>query len=217
MHSRKDIAKCRPATFDMLGRHASRDERRQLWREAVRSRIGPDARARGICLLGLCLALTARADVVSTAHAIAVALATTAKLSVPANVTLSGVTAPFQPFLGTVPVLFRVRSSSGGGGNISLQVTADFEPGGGPSAAAGALTYQCGSTTLGVPCSGVQTAAPGAQTPVLAIPPSACTGGGGACSPTDPNIVQVHFSLDNNPAFSTGAYSARITFVISSL
>jgi hypothetical protein len=179
--------------------------------------LNPGLRLLAVCLLHLCLLATTRADVVSTTQPVAVALTTTAKLSVPSDVRLTAEIAPFQPFRGTVPVLFRVRSSSGGGGNITLQVTADFAPAGGPSAAAGALTYQCGTATLGVPCAGVQTAVPGAQTPVLAIPPSACTGGGGACSPTDPNVVQVHFLLDNNPAFSTGGYSARITFVISSL
>jgi hypothetical protein len=164
------------------------------------------------CAVGL-----AKADIATVAQPLSITLAAAAKLSVPPSVSLARAAATFQPFTGTMPVQFRVRSSAGGGGNITLQVTSDFAPAGGPSAAAGALTYRCGSSTLGTPCAGVQTAVPGQQRPVLVIPPSTCTGGGGACSQADPNTVQVDFSLENEPGFPTGNYNAQLTFVISSL
>jgi hypothetical protein len=121
----------------------------------------------------------------------------------------------FSPFTGTLPISYRVRTTPSGGGAVTVQVTSDFSPTGGPSAAAGAVTYSCGSASIGTACSGTQTASTTSQTPVLTLPASACTGGGGACSGNDPNSVTVTFTLTDNPAYSTGAYSAALTFVIS--
>jgi hypothetical protein len=75
----------------------------------------------------------------------------------------------------------------------------------------------CRGTQLGTPCSGVQTASVGLQTPVLTLPPSACTGGGGACSVSDPDVLELDLALDNDPSFQTGTYSAQVTLIISAL
>jgi len=42
----------------------------------------------------------------------------------------------------------------------------------------------------------------------LRCPASACTGGGGSCSSSDPATVNVNFILADSPGYSTGAYSA---------
>jgi len=141
-----------------------------------------------------------------------------AKLSVPASVGMTAASGKFSSFQASLPISYRVRSTAMGGGNIAVQVTSDFSPTGGPSAGAGAgaLMYSCASASLGTPCAGTQVAAPNSQTPVLAIPAGACTGGGGACSPLDPNSVTINFTLSDDPGYATGSYSAQLTFVISS-
>ena len=104
---------------------------------------------------------------------------------------------------------------TGTGGTITLKVASDFSPGGGPSAASNALTYVCSGATLGTACSGTQTASTTSSTPVLTVPVSACTGGGGSCSSQSPNSVNLNFTLVDSPVYPTGTYSANITFTIS--
>ncbi len=151
----------------------------------------------------------------STTQSLNVFLYPAAKLALPASVSMQPGTSRFSPFQATVPVTYRVRTTTGGGGAITLQVTSDFSPGGGPSVNSGGLTYTCGSATLGTPCSGSQTAALNFQTPVLALPAGACTGGGAPCSAQDPNSVTLNFVLGDDPTYSTGSYSAQLTFIIS--
>ena len=136
-------------------------------------------------------------------------------ISVPASATLITSATKFQPFTGSIRLNYRARTTPGGGGNITLRVTGDFNPPGGPSAAAGALAYVCGGATLGTACSGSQTASTTSQTPVVTLPASACTGGGGACSSQNPNSVNLKFILADDPGYATGAYSARVTFIVS--
>src|ERR1035438_1779355 len=138
-----------------------------------------------------------------------------AKLSAPASVSLTSGGTQFNPFQGSVPITFRARSTPAGGGTMTLQVTSDFAPAGGPSAASGALTYTCSSANLGTACSGAQTASTTLQTPVLTLPASACTGGGGACSAQDPNSLTLNFTVVDDPRYDTGSYSAKVTFIIS--
>ncbi len=137
------------------------------------------------------------------------------KLSVPASLTLTAGASKFAPFTGTLAVSYRARTTSTGTGTITAQVSSDFSPTGGPSAAAGALTFTCGSAGLGTPCSGTQTASTTVQTTVVTLPASACTGGGGSCSTSDPATVNVNFSLTDSPAYSTGSYSAQVILRIS--
>jgi len=138
-------------------------------------------------------------------------------LSAPATATLSKTLTSFQPFTATVPVSYQVRTTPTGSGTITLRVTSDFTPAGGPAAASGALSYVCSGASLGTACSGTQTASTSTQTPVLSIPASACTGGGGACSNQSPNTLNVTFTLTDSPVYATGAYSANVTFTISAM
>jgi hypothetical protein len=139
------------------------------------------------------------------------------KLSVPSNLTLSAVGTTFQSYSGSLTVSFRARTTPGGSGSITVKASADFTPAGGPSIASGGLTYTCGAATLGTGCPGTSTVSTSSQTTVATIPASACTGGGGSCSASDPNTVQVNLTLANSPVFQTGAYSASLTFSISAI
>ncbi len=138
-------------------------------------------------------------------------------LTAPATASLTHGQNAFQPFQATVSVNYQVRTTPTGSGRITLQVTRDFSPSGGPSVSAGALSYTCAGASLGAPCSGSQTASTTSQTPVLTLPASACTGGGGACSGQDPNSVSLTFVLTDDPGYSTGTYSANVTFTISAI
>ena len=133
----------------------------------------------------------------------------------PAVATLTSSVTTFQPFTGSVAVSYRARTTPVGGGSMTLSISRDFSPSGGPSAAAGTLTYTCSGATLGTPCTGSQTATTAAQTPVLTLPASACTGGGGVCSSQDPNSVNLQFKLTDDPGYATGTYSATVMFTIS--
>jgi hypothetical protein len=140
------------------------------------------------------------------------------ELSVPASLTLTAGASPFTPFTGNLAVSYRVRttaSGTGSTGTITAQVSSDFSPAGGPSAAASALTYTCGSASIGTACSGTQTASTTTQTPVVTLPSSACTGGGGSCSGTNPASVDISFGLTDSPAYPTGSYSASVILRIS--
>ena len=159
------------------------------------------------------LSLGASAKVTQTLNA---AVSANAKLSVPASVVVAA-GQRFSGFSAIVPVSYRARTTAQGGGTITVRVSADFSPSGGPSAASGALVYKCSGATLGTGCSGTQTASIVSQTPVLVLPPSACTGGGAGCSSQDPNSVTVTFTLVDDPRYTTGTYSAALTFVISAM
>jgi hypothetical protein len=154
----------------------------------------------------------------SAVQAMSATLQPKGELSVPASLTLSAGASPFAPFTGNLAVSYRVRttpSGTGSTGTITVQVSSDFSPAGGPSAAAGSLTYTCGSASIGTACSGTQTSSTTTQTPVATLPASACTGGGGSCSGSNPASVAVSFSLTDSPAYPTGSYSASVIVRIS--
>lgn len=138
-------------------------------------------------------------------------------LTTPGTASLTKSLNAFQPFSATVPVSYQIRTTPGGSGTITVQVTNDFTPSGGPAASSGALTYVCSGATLGTACAGMQTASTTSQTPVLSVPTAACTGGGGACSAQNPNTMNVTFTLTDSPVYSTGTYSANVTFTISAM
>jgi hypothetical protein len=153
-------------------------------------------------------------DTGSTTQTLNATLSPAITLTAPGSVALTRGSTPFTTFQANVPLTFRVRTTPTGSGSITMRVTSDFSPTGGPSVAANGLIYTC-SGSFGSVCSGNQTATTSSQTPVLTVPGSACTGGGGACSGSDPNSVTVTFSLTDDPTYPTGSYSAQVTFTIS--
>jgi len=151
----------------------------------------------------------------TTTQTLSATISPVGRLVLPGSTTLTAAGTTFQPFTGTLAVSYEVRTTAAGGGSITLRVSSDFTPAGGPTAANGVLTYTCGAAGLGTACSGTQTASTTAQTPVLTVPAAACTGGGGACSGQDPNTINLNFTLTDQPAYATGTYTAQVTLLIS--
>lgn len=139
----------------------------------------------------------------------------TANISADASVTVSSPTnltqggGAFASFTGSTTVTFSIRTSKvGGSGSIVLQA-AEFAPAGGPTVAAGNLTYTCsGTPSVGSPCAGTQTASISSSTPVISAI--------GADAKASSTGVTVNWALANSPTFSTGSYSSTITFTLSS-
>ncbi len=138
-------------------------------------------------------------------------------VSVPGSITLTEAVGNFQPFVGTLLLTYQARSTfATGGGSITVQASTDFAPTGGPSIAAGALTYTCSGATLGTNCSGPIVVSTATATNVVTLPAAAC-GGGGVCSNgNDPQQVTLGLTVKNSPAYATGTYTATLLFTISS-
>jgi hypothetical protein len=168
-----------------------------------------------IALLGVSLSVPPRAvsatmTVTNTLDAI---IQANGSLSVPGATTLSHSGTLFASFTGSLTLQYRARTTSAGGGTVTLKVIQDFQAGG-PSVSAGDLSYSCGSAGLGTGCTSA-TASTSSATTVVTLPSSACTGGGTPCSATDPDSVLVTFTLADRPAVQTGAYTANVQFTIS--
>jgi hypothetical protein len=102
----------------------------------------------------------------------------------------------------------------GGVGSVTLQITTDFSPAGGPSVAAppdpaDTLGYTCTVAAPGNPCGGSQTASTTAATGVATFGANARSVAAG----TGGNSVA--WTLTNDPQYETGSYSAVATFTIS--
>jgi len=162
---------------------------------------------------GFALIGTIKAGTQSVSNTLGALINAVGSLSVPGSATLSQSGAVFNAFSGAVTVQYRARTSSGGGGTVTLKVTQDFQTAG-PSVASGDLAYTCGSAGMGTACSAT-TASTSSATAVVTLPASACTGGGSPCSSSDPNTVIVTFTLADRPAVSTGSYTANVQFTIS--
>lgn len=127
-----------------------------------------------------------------------------------ANTSLTTAGTTFNnPFTGTTNFAYKVRTTKvGGSGSLTLQVTSDFAPAGGPLAASGPLSYTCSLAGVGSACAGSQTADTASSTPIASFGADAKSGGAG-------DTGSVSWSLVNNPSYSTGSYSATVTFTIS--
>ena len=117
-------------------------------------------------------------------------------------------------FTGSTNMTYFVRTTtSGGGGSITLKVTTDFSPSGGPSVgspptAGDALTYTCTVASPGTACSSTQTASTTSTTNVATFGTNVHTGPSGS-------TASVNWTLTNDPSYKTGTYNATITFTIS--
>src|SRR5215471_3363698 len=80
-------------------------------------------------------------------------IAADASIAVSSPTTLTQGGGAFASFTGSTTVTFSIRTTKvGGSGSIVLQA-AEFSPAGGPTVAAGNLTYTCsGSPSVGTPC-----------------------------------------------------------------
>jgi hypothetical protein len=132
------------------------------------------------------------------------------------NALLSEGNGPFANFTGSTSYTYYVRSSpTSGSGTITLEVTSDFAPTGGPSVAASGttgdtLTYSSSATTPATAVTTAQTASTSGTTPVASFGAGAHSLKGG----TGGNAV--NWTLVNDPAYAVGnGYTATVTWTIS--
>lgn len=120
----------------------------------------------------------------------------------------------FNQFTGSTGLSYFVRTTAtGGGGSITLKVTSDFSPAGGPSVASppsagDGLMYTCTVQSPGTACTGTQTSSTTSQTNVATFATDVHSAAGG-------NTASVSWSLANDPKYKTGTYNATVTFTIS--
>lgn len=164
----------------------------------------------GICSAGF-------GGTVTVSQNVSVQLDSAGKLSAPLLAALVSSGTAFSAFEGSLILSYRFRTAPSGSGAITVRAASDFSPAGGPSVGANVLRYACLGAGLGVACSGMQSISTAAASPVVQIPGSSCTGGGGACSASDPVSVELRFQLENSPEYPTGSYSVPLVFTISTL
>jgi hypothetical protein len=123
----------------------------------------------------------------------------------------------FNDYTGSTNFTYKIRTTKvGGTGSITLQVTSDFSPAGGPSVASppsagDTLAYACTVAGSGTACAGSQTASTTASTSVASFGANAHS----ATTGTAGNSVD--WTLSNDPVYETGAFSATATFTIAAL
>ncbi len=154
-------------------------------------------------------------DIQTTTQSLSPNISPAGKLFVPGGVTLTSSNTHFGAFHGSLLLSYWARTSDGGAGSVVVQANSEFVPTGGPMA--NSVTYLCSGATFGTACSGTQTIQTTSQTSIVALPSGMCTGGGGACSGSDPNTVELDFQMPNQPHYKTGSYSVQLTFTISTL
>jgi hypothetical protein len=152
-----------------------------------------------------CLALTRTANTNVT-----VTIGAEASISVSSPTSLTQAGGGFVAFLGSSTVTFSVRTTKVGGSGSILLLAAEFAPVGGPTVASGNLTYTCGGApAVGTLCGGSQTASTSMSTPVISSI--------GANQKVANTTATVSWTLMDSPLYSTGAYSAAVTFTVTSL
>jgi len=128
------------------------------------------------------------------------------------NLTTAG---SFASYAGNTDYTYKIRTGKvGGTGTITVQITTDFNPAGGPSvatppSAGDSLDFTCTASAPATACVGTQAASTGSATNIAtfgADARSAMAGNGGN---------SVSWSLTNDPQYSTGTYTATATFTIS--
>ena len=114
-----------------------------------------------------------------------------------------------NPYTGTTNFTYRIRTSKvSGTGTITLRVTSDFSPSGGPSVLGGdLLTYTC-TLASGTACIGSTTSSTTATT-------SVATFGTDAHSASAGDAGSTAWTLTNDARYQTGTYTATVTYTIS--
>jgi len=169
-------------------------------------------------LAALVLLITASVGLAQSAtgtSSVTVTVGAEASLTVSSPTALTAVGTVFNNYTGTTTVTYLVRTTKvGGSGSISLEVTTDFSPAGGPSVAtpptAGdALKYTCTAAAPATGCTGTQTASTTVTSPVA-------TFGTDAHATSSPaSTATTSWTLTNDPVYKTGSYAATVTYTIS--
>lgn len=117
-------------------------------------------------------------------------------------------------YTGSTSLTYKIRTTkTTGTGTLSLKVSGDFAPAGGPSVATPPSSGDALSYTSTVSAPG--TAATGSTNATTSTSTNIGTFGAGANSAKAGNSASVSWTLTNDPAYSVGSYSATVTFTIS--
>jgi len=161
----------------------------------------------------LALALSPAAFAASTTS-VTVAVGAEASISVGAATPLTEA-GNFANYTGTTTFTYQIRTTpSTGTGSVSVKVTTDFAPTGGPSvaspAAGDSLTYSCTATGTSTPtaCTGPITALTTAATNVLNV-------GADKHSTLAGDSGTVIWTLTNDPNYKVGSYTSVVTFTVA--
>ena len=159
-------------------------------------------------LVALSMAVSAVAQSTGTTT-LSVTVAAAAQITVTtSNTSLTSSGTVFQPYTGTTTFSYKVRtSSSGGSGSITVQITSEFSPATGPETDDD-LSFTCGGSGAGTKCSGSQDAS-------TSTAKNAITFGADAHSANSGDTGTLSWSLQNQPQYETGSYSATATITIS--
>jgi hypothetical protein len=170
-----------------------------------------------VVLALLCAATLSHAQLSSTGTTnLSVNIGAEAALTVGNSTSLASTGTTFSNYTGTTSLTYFVRTINTG--TITLQVSGDFSPSGGPSVAtpptAGdKLTYNCSMNPPGK--NGTASNCP-ANTQALTSGATAVAGfGADARSIQAGNTGTVNWTMTNDPAYKAGNYSATVTFTIS--
>jgi hypothetical protein len=173
------------------------------------------------------LALTALALLLAASSALAqsfgptgtttlsVTVGNEAQIEINTQTTTFSTSTAFADYTGTTNLTYKIRTSKGGnGGSITVEVTSDFSPTGGPTVGGTQLTsgdnptYVCSASSPATACSGSVTASTSAGTAVY-------TFGADNHSAKAGNTGSVTWTVPNDPLYPTGTYQATATFTIS--
>jgi hypothetical protein len=121
----------------------------------------------------------------------------------------------FSDYTGTTNLTYKIRTSqSAGTGSITVQVTTDFSPSGGPTVGGTQLTagdnptYTCSASSPATACSGSVTASTSAAQTIYSFAADKHSAKAG-------NPGSVTWTVPNDPLYPTGTYQATATFTIS--
>ena len=159
-----------------------------------------------LVVLSMAASLAAQSTGTTT---LSVTVAAAAQITVSTtNTSLTSSGTVFNPYTGTTTFSYKVRtSSSGGSGSITVQITSEFSPTGGPETDDN-LSFTCGGSGAGTRCSGSQDASTSTAKNAISFGANAHTADSG-------DTGTLTWSLQNQPQYPTGSYSATATITIS--
>jgi hypothetical protein len=167
-----------------------------------------------VLLLGASLSLAQMSTTATTT--LSVIVGAEAALTIGNSTTLGSTGTTFSNYTGTTGLTYYIRTINSG--TLTLQVSSDFSPTGGPSvttppSVGDKLTYNCALNAPGkngsvTGCTSNIQAQTAAATNVASF-------GADARSLSTGNTGNVSWTLTNDPAYKAGTYNATVTFTIS--
>jgi hypothetical protein len=167
----------------------------------------------GFALLLTTTMMFAQVGTTAPTNNVNVTVAAEAALTIAGDANLTSAGTNFADYTGTTNFTYFVRTSAGAGsGTISLKVTTDFGPTGGPSVASPLTASDKLHYANTVSSPGSAAADVDAST---AASTGVATFGADAHSAKAGNSGSTAWTLSNDPLYKTGSYQAVVTYTIS--